>query len=50
MAGWTVVSTLTFAAPVVGCLALGAGGAMAALAAVGLVAHETLMQRALWPN
>jgi hypothetical protein len=50
IAGWTVVSALTFAVPVVVWLSLGEGGAMAALAAVGLVAHETVMQRALWPS
>lgn len=48
-AGWMVVSALTFAAPVVGWLAVGVGGALAAMAAVGLIAHQAVMQRALWP-
>jgi hypothetical protein len=49
IAGWTTVSALTFATPVVGWLAVGEGGALAWLAAVGLIAHETLMERAVWP-
>lgn len=49
VAGWTVVSALTFPAPVIGWMAVGEGGALAALAAAGLIAHEAVMQRALWP-
>lgn len=49
-AGWAAVSALTFTPPVVGWLSVGEGGAVAALAAVGLAAHEALMQRALWPS
>jgi hypothetical protein len=29
---------------------LGEGGALASLAVVGLIAHEALMKRALWPG
>lgn len=45
IAGWTVVSTLTFPIPVVGWLSLGEGGAFIALTLAGLVAHEALMER-----
>jgi hypothetical protein len=49
-AGWAVVSALTFAPAVIGWLAVGEGGALASLAVVGLIAHEALMERALWPR
>lgn len=48
MAGWTAVSALTFSAPVVGWLSVGEGGALASLALIGLVAHEVVMERAVW--
>lgn len=44
---WTVVSALTFSAGTVGWLALGEGGAAAVLAAVGLIAHQAIMERAV---
>lgn len=47
---WAAVSALTFAAPVIGWLSVGEGGALASLAAVGLIAHEAVMERALWPG
>jgi hypothetical protein len=49
-AGWALVSALTFAAPVIGWLSVGEGGALASLAAVGLIAHEAVMEQALWPR
>jgi hypothetical protein len=49
-AGWAAVSALTFAPEVIGWLAVGEGGALVALAAIGLIAHETVMERAVWPN
>jgi hypothetical protein len=49
-AGWAVVSALTFAPSVIGWLSVGEGGALASLAAVGLIAHEIVMQHALWPS
>jgi hypothetical protein len=49
-AGWTVVSALTLTLSAVGWLAVAEGGAMASLAVTGLIAHEAIMQRALWPG
>jgi hypothetical protein len=48
-AGWATVSALTFALPVIGWLSVGEGGALVVLATAGLIAHEAVMQRAVWP-
>jgi len=45
--GWMVVASLTYAPAVVGWIALGAGGAVAQLGLLGLVAHEVEAERAL---
>lgn len=44
---WTVVSSLTYAPATVGWLALGEGGTLAILAAIGLCLHEARMERAV---
>jgi hypothetical protein len=49
-AGWAVVSAVTFAPSVIGWLSVGEGGVLASLAVVGLIAHEAVMEHALWPS
>lgn len=48
--GWVIVSALTLRPAEIGWLSVGEGGTLVALAVIGLVAHEVLMQRALWPS
>jgi GNAT superfamily N-acetyltransferase len=45
--GWLVVASLTYSTGTAGWIALGAGGACALLALIGLIAHEAITERAV---
>lgn len=47
LGGWTIVASRTFGGATVKWLSFGGGAGLVALGAVGLIAHEALMERAL---